>query len=146
MDPERESSTEVAPADDEYSSAFAELTTGTTPPAEVVPPVAEETPPAEVVPPVAEETPPAQVEPPVAEETPPPHDVPPVAEETPPTAETPEQARIRELEAQLAAVKVPPVAPVAPVAETPPAAPVYTAEEEAAITKYRADWPDVAAA
>ena len=113
-----ENTPETLPAEDEFSAAFASLTSGETPLAETPP---AETPPAETPP---AETPPA---------------------ETPP-AETPEQIRIRELETALAEAKKTPVA-AAPVVDKPvEAPPLYTDDETASIAKYHKDWPDIAQA
>lgn len=50
-----------------------------------------------------------------------------------------------QLEAELAALKQPKAPAAEPPAPAPAEPPVYTAEEQAAIEKYRTDWPDIAA-
>lgn len=147
--------TAPVPNDDEFASAFAELSATADPAPAPVEPAAPVTPeptpaPAAPVEPVAPVTPepapaPAPVEPAPAPVEPAPAPAPaPVA----PTAE--------ELATQLAAAlaqveelkKAPPApAPVAPAAPEPaptPAPPLYSADEQAAIDKYRKDWPDIA--
>ncbi len=53
-------------------------------------------------------------------------------------------ARIAALEAQIAALKTSAATPeVEPIAA--PAAPVYTTDEQATLSKYQTDWPDIAA-
>lgn len=56
-------------------------------------------------------------------------------------------ARMAQLEAELAALKEVKAAPADPPAPAPAPveAPLYTAEEQAAIDKYRTEWPDIAA-
>ncbi len=54
------------------------------------------------------------------------------------------ETQIAELKAQLTGLKPAEAAPP-PVAAPAPAAPVYTADEQATLTKYETDWPDIAA-
>lgn len=121
--------------------ATAEVSATSAPAASPAAPTAP-TPPAEPAP-AATPTPPATPATPAAPDANPPADpaAPPVA--------APRQvdvAAFEAMQAELAELKGRQAAP--PATPTPPAAvaPIYTAAEEALITKYGEDWPDVAAA
>jgi hypothetical protein len=132
----------VLTADEEYDAAFLDSIAD--------PSVADEIPAA----PAAAAVPaPAAATPPVAEPAPPVVDpaapVVPAADpvETPPAEEKPAATsdavaeQLRMLREELAPEPV-----AAPVAEPAPAKPVYSTEEQALLTAYEKDWPDIAAA
>lgn len=125
--------TEQSP-EDAFAAEFAALVDGDTPKAE-----AADVPAVEAEEPVVAEAP-VFAEAPVVED---------IVEAAP---EEDYKARIAELEAQIAAKASEPVAPQVqaapqPVAAAPaPEVPLYTKDEEATITKYREDWPDIAQA
>lgn len=123
----------------EYDAAFAEAAAA---PASVEPamPVVEPTIPAKVEP-VA-----AVAEPVVAEEPVAPIAAAPVVA-TPATAEPTVaelQAKLAEMQSQFDKFSEKPAEVVAPPPPAAPPAPIYTADEEATIAKYKEEWPDIA--
>jgi hypothetical protein len=133
------------PPVDDFADAFASLQATETPVTRVETPVpasaAPAVPAAETPPPVGD--PPAEPADPAAPADP---DAPAEVKPAPAASEPPDlAAQLAAARAELAEARKAPVAPAAPVAETPapPPPPVYTADEQAKITKYQEDWPDV---
>lgn len=116
--------------DDDFAAAFAEFTEPKKADAVAVPPVVE----APVTPPVEAVVPPVEI----PEAVVPPVDVAATVPDEPP-APNPEYEALRaEFEALKASQPAPTEAPASP------AAPIYSADETAAISKYNEDWPDIA--
>jgi hypothetical protein len=134
------------PPVDEFADAFATLQATENPDAKVETPVPA---PAAPVTPAAVETPAPAGDPPAPAEPAVPVDPDAPVEAVKPVPEAPDlAAQLATARAELAEARKAPVAPVAPVApapvvETPAPPPIYTADEQATLTKYQEDWPDV---
>jgi hypothetical protein len=138
------------PPIDEFADAFASLQAAEHPAAKVetsVPaPAAPATPVAETPAPVDPAAPVVPVDPAVPVD---PDALVEAVKPAPAATEPPDlAAQLAAARAELAEARKAPVAPVevakpAPVVETPAPAPIYTADEQATLTKYQEDWPDV---
>lgn len=123
----------AAAPDDEFANAFSEFSVEPKP----AEPPAAETPPAAPAPEAA----PAAETPPTAPAAEPPAAAAPEAEAAPDPKEV--DAIIKRIGEVVGAQKAPEPAPAAP-ATPAPEQPIYTAEEQAQLTKFAEDWPDVA--
>lgn len=93
--------------------------------------------------PTGDATPPA-TEPPVVEPTAPAADAtPPATPVEPPPGEVDWEARFKELEARVNAKPEPTLAAAQPEPTPTPEAPVYNEDEQAFITQYEKEWPDI---
>jgi hypothetical protein len=134
------------PPVDDFADAFATLQAAENPSAKVETPVPA---PAAPATPAAVETPAPAGDPPAPAEPAVPVDPDAPVEAVKPPPEAPDlAAQLATARAELAEARKAPVAPVAPAApapvvETPAPPPIYTADEQATLTKYQEDWPDV---